>query len=173
MLPLTQPAHLLQTLPSPLRARFPRLWTRRSLLFYATDASTSVCCGPTTSSVRVSPSCVCAACGTLTSVHPANLVLQDTVERVYVGQQYGEIPLGVYLVRGENVVLLGEVDLEREDEIPPQIAAPFPLGQFTGKDLDKMRRAETEARQARHAADAAVLKRTHAFAEHGDEGDQY
>jgi U6 snRNA-associated Sm-like protein LSm1 len=36
-------------------------------------------------------------------------VLQDTIERIYVGQCYGDIPRGIFLIRGENVVLLGEI----------------------------------------------------------------
>ena len=39
----------------------------------------------------------------------ANLVLQDTIERVYVGDCYGDVPRGIFIIRGENVVLLGEV----------------------------------------------------------------
>lgn len=39
----------------------------------------------------------------------ANLVFQDAVERIYVGNKYTDIPVGIYLVRGENVVMLGEV----------------------------------------------------------------
>lgn len=39
----------------------------------------------------------------------ANMVLEETMERIYVGHQYGDIPRGVYLIRGENVVLYGEV----------------------------------------------------------------
>lgn len=39
----------------------------------------------------------------------ANLLLQDTVERIHVGRQYGDIPRGIYLVRGENVALCGEI----------------------------------------------------------------
>jgi U6 snRNA-associated Sm-like protein LSm1 len=39
----------------------------------------------------------------------ANLVLQDTIERIYVGNCYGDIPRGIFLIRGENVVLLGEI----------------------------------------------------------------
>jgi len=35
--------------------------------------------------------------------------LQDAIERIYVGQEYGDIERGIYLIRGENVVLLGEV----------------------------------------------------------------
>lgn len=39
----------------------------------------------------------------------ANLVLQDTVERIYSGTYYAEDPVGLFLVRGENVLLLGEI----------------------------------------------------------------
>ncbi|KAJ5150205.1 hypothetical protein N7448_001783 [Penicillium atrosanguineum] len=56
----------------------------------------------------------------------ANLFFQDTVERIYAGNLYADVPRGVFLVRGENVLLLGEVDLDREDEIPTTITkAPF------------------------------------------------
>ena len=39
----------------------------------------------------------------------ANLVLQDTIERIHVGEEYGDIPRGIFVIRGENVVLLGEI----------------------------------------------------------------
>ncbi|XP_010876651.1 U6 snRNA-associated Sm-like protein LSm1 isoform X2 [Esox lucius] len=39
----------------------------------------------------------------------ANLVLQQTVERIHVGKKYGDLPRGIFIVRGENVVLLGEI----------------------------------------------------------------
>ena len=39
----------------------------------------------------------------------ANLLLQDTIERIHVGEKYGDIPRGIYLVRGENVALCGEI----------------------------------------------------------------
>ena len=35
-----------------------------------------------------------------------------------MGNRYGDVPKGLYIVRGENVVLMGEIDLDREDEIP-------------------------------------------------------
>merc|ERR1719370_955843 len=44
-----------------------------------------------------------------------NLVLHQTIERIHVGQCYGDIPRGVFVVRGENVVLLGEIDLEKTE----------------------------------------------------------
>ncbi len=36
----------------------------------------------------------------------ANLVIESAVERIFVGQRYGDVPLGLQLIRGENVVLL-------------------------------------------------------------------
>ncbi|KAI1855162.1 hypothetical protein JX266_000027 [Neoarthrinium moseri] len=59
----------------------------------------------------------------------ANLVLQSTVERVYatlpeatdesaVKGYYADKPHGIFLVRGENVLLLGEIDLDKDDEPP-------------------------------------------------------
>merc|ERR1712024_10880 len=44
----------------------------------------------------------------------ANLVLHRTIERIHVGSEYGDIPRGIFVVRGENVVLLGEIDNEKE-----------------------------------------------------------
>ena len=39
----------------------------------------------------------------------ANLVLMDAVERLQAGNMYAEVPRGLFLIRGENVVLLGEI----------------------------------------------------------------
>lgn len=39
----------------------------------------------------------------------ANLVLHETIERIYVGKEYGDIPRGIFIIRGENVVFLGEI----------------------------------------------------------------
>lgn len=39
----------------------------------------------------------------------ANLIFQDTVERILVGEKFVDIPKGLFLIRGENVVMLGEV----------------------------------------------------------------
>ncbi|TKA71435.1 hypothetical protein B0A49_04420 [Cryomyces minteri] len=55
----------------------------------------------------------------------ANLVLQDTVERIFAQNLYADIQRGVFLVRGENVLLLGEIDLDKDDYIPePYREAP-------------------------------------------------
>lgn len=39
----------------------------------------------------------------------ANVVLQGACERVIVGELYCDVPLGLYVIRGENVVLIGEL----------------------------------------------------------------
>ncbi|XKL60031.1 hypothetical protein PGB90_001047 [Kerria lacca] len=44
----------------------------------------------------------------------ANLVLHRTVERIHVGSKYGDLPVGVTIIRGENVILLGEIDPFKE-----------------------------------------------------------
>lgn len=67
----------------------------------------------------------------------ANLVLTDTKERYFVTvpppptslstagapaqpkKLFCDIPRGTYLVRGENVLLLGEIDLDKDDDPPP------------------------------------------------------
>lgn len=56
----------------------------------------------------------------------ANLVLQDTLERIYLDDEgvkslekparFGEIYRGVFMVRGENVVMMGTVDIDHEDD---------------------------------------------------------
>nr|CAD2169489.1 unnamed protein product [Meloidogyne enterolobii] len=40
----------------------------------------------------------------------ANLVLHETLERIHVDKYYGDISRGIFLIRGENVVLAGEID---------------------------------------------------------------
>ena len=53
--------------------------------------------------------------GTLRSIDNfSNFVLEDTCQRIIVNKNFGDIPLGLYLLRGDNVVLLGEVDDESE-----------------------------------------------------------
>ncbi|ETV76943.1 hypothetical protein, variant 2 [Aphanomyces astaci] len=46
----------------------------------------------------------------------ANIVLEGTCERHVVGNTYCDIPLGLYIIRGENIVLMGELDQAKEAE---------------------------------------------------------
>jgi len=45
-----------------------------------------------------------------------NLILEDTCERALLGKKYCDVPIGLYIVRGENIVLLGELDEEKETQ---------------------------------------------------------
>lgn len=90
----------------------------------------------------------------------ANLVLTDTKERYYVeapstnGQPrklFCDIQRGTYLVRGENVLILGEIDLDQDDEDPPGYTEG-PVEEVFGlqKKLDEARKKSdrTRARKA-------------------------
>ncbi|XP_059148775.1 U6 snRNA-associated Sm-like protein LSm1 [Physella acuta] len=74
----------------------------------------------------------------------ANLVLHRTIERIHVGKKYGDIPRGIFIVRGENVVLLGEVDLENENNLPLE-----QVNIDTILELQREQQLEREAEQER------------------------
>ncbi|XP_066598609.1 U6 snRNA-associated Sm-like protein LSm1 [Prorops nasuta] len=69
----------------------------------------------------------------------ANIVLHRTIERIHVGKEYGDIPRGIFIVRGENVVLLGEIDIEKEKDLP--------LTQVSVDDILDAQRREQELKQ--------------------------
>ncbi|KAK0090816.1 hypothetical protein PV325_003836 [Microctonus aethiopoides] len=69
----------------------------------------------------------------------ANLVLHRTIERIHVGKEYGDIPRGVFIVRGENVVLLGEIDGDKEKDLP--------LSEVSVDDILDAQRREQELKQ--------------------------
>jgi U6 snRNA-associated Sm-like protein LSm1 len=57
--------------------------------------------------------------GTLRSFdHFMNLVLENTFERVLLKGKYSDIELGLYIVRGDTIVLMGEVDEDKEKSGP-------------------------------------------------------
>lgn len=58
----------------------------------------------------------------------ANLVLQDSIERIFIQGAYGEEARGVYIVRGENVALIGEFDpalrqFNEDNKVPGSLAS--------------------------------------------------
>ncbi|XP_076177857.1 U6 snRNA-associated Sm-like protein LSm1 isoform X1 [Ptiloglossa arizonensis] len=69
----------------------------------------------------------------------ANIVLHRTIERIHVGKEYGDIPRGIFIVRGENVVLLGEIDREKERDLP--------LTEVSVDDILDAQRREQELKQ--------------------------
>ncbi|KAF2214905.1 hypothetical protein CERZMDRAFT_57422 [Cercospora zeae-maydis SCOH1-5] len=70
-----------------------------------------------------------------------NLVLQDTVERLFVQNFYADIDRGLFLVRGENVLLLGEIDLDKDDYIPE------PFEQATAEKVFQLKKQEDKDRK--------------------------
>jgi len=95
----------------------------------------------------------------------ANLVLEDTTERIYHGATYAEEHVGIFLIRGENVVLLGEVDLDQEDEVPLKPVSYTALKPVFLQDMaDKKLRDNVKAQ---------VLFEQKGFCREGGEGDGY
>lgn len=91
----------------------------------------------------------------------ANLVLQSTTERIFapkpetVGSDfpqgyYADISHGIFLVRGENVLLLGEIDLDKDDEPPPG---------FEPAELDVVKKMAEEKKAADKVKDKTRLKK--------------
>jgi len=76
----------------------------------------------------------------------ANVVLENAIERIYVKDTYGDIPLGLFVIRGENVVLLGEIDIEKEAQLKlrkvskEEIVAAFKLEQVAKEAQEKLKR---------------------------------
>lgn len=51
-----------------------------------------------------------------------NLIVEDTCERVLLKGKYCDVPLGLYIVRGDTIVLVGEIEknLEELESVPPE-----------------------------------------------------
>jgi len=95
----------------------------------------------------------------------ANLVLEDTVERIYHGNAFAESWRGLYLIRGENVVLLGEIDLDQEDDIP--------LQQVDWNVLEPYHKNDAEIKKQREETKSQILYEVKGFCKEGGEGDGY
>lgn len=82
-----------------------------------------------------------------------NLVLQDTIERLFVQNLYADIERGLFLVRGENVQLLGEIDLDKDDYVPE----PFELASvekvFALKKAEDQQRKKVDKRKSKKLAE--------------------
>ncbi|KAF4468453.1 small nuclear ribonucleo (LSM1) [Fusarium albosuccineum] len=99
-----------------------------------------------------------------------NLVLQSTIERIFAPSPetagsdrptglYADITHGIFLVRGENVLLLGEIDLDKDDDPPPG---------FELAELDVVKKLAEEKKAAEKVKEKARLKK---LAKQGFEGE--
>ena len=61
-----------------------------------------------------------------------NLILEDTFERVFLTGKFSDVPLGLYIVRGDTIVLMGEVDSDPEME-----AANMGLEKVSPDEIDE------------------------------------
>ncbi|XP_068594754.1 U6 snRNA-associated Sm-like protein LSm1 [Brachionichthys hirsutus] len=80
----------------------------------------------------------------------ANLVFHQTVERIHVGKRFGDIPRGIFIVRGENVVLLGEIDVDR--------SCSALLQQVSIEQILEEQRVQQQAKQETDKVKLQVLK---------------
>lgn len=56
--------------------------------------------------------------GTLRGVDQVtNIVLENCHERVYGENGVEQVPLGLFIVRGDNVAVIGDVDAAKEDKV--------------------------------------------------------
>lgn len=116
--------------------------------------------------------------------YPANIVLQDTIERLYAENLYADIPRGVFLVRGENVLLLGEIvrpcscedttlqplilclqlqDLDKDDDIPE------PYRQAPASEVLKLKKQAEERRKRKDKKRSSHLQALGFEPEHSGE----
>ncbi|KAK4689872.1 U6 snRNA-associated Sm-like protein LSm1, partial [Tremellales sp. Uapishka_1] len=94
----------------------------------------------------------------------ANFLLESTIERLHYRFEYADKDLGVLLIRGENVVALGEVDLIAEDRLP--------LHEVALKELEKKLSDEAKRKDRDHLIKDKVLYQL-GFVSEGREGDAY
>ncbi|XP_045559268.1 U6 snRNA-associated Sm-like protein LSm1 isoform X3 [Salmo salar] len=79
-----------------------------------------------------------------------NLVFHQTVERIHVGKKFGDIPRGIFIVRGENVVLLGEIDIDKLcDNVLQQVSI---------EEILEEQRLQQQAKQKTEKAKVTALK---------------
>lgn len=96
----------------------------------------------------------------------ANLVLQSTIERIFVPPTdpssrglYADIPRGIFLVRGENVLLLGEIDLDKDDDPPAG---------YEAADAETVQKLAKERKDAEKARGKARIGRLNAIGFEGE-----
>jgi len=84
------------------------------------------CCVRMTSSVC---GALCGSDGSQLIPWLANLVIDMTVERTHLERYYADKPVGVMVIRGENVVLMGEIVRSsfQSTVLPASICADIPV----------------------------------------------
>ncbi|WVR07933.1 hypothetical protein IAU60_004976 [Kwoniella sp. DSM 27419] len=94
----------------------------------------------------------------------ANFLLEACVERIHLRYEYAEKDIGILLIRGENVVALGEIDLIAEDMVP--------LREVPWQQLEEQITADNKRRERDNAVRDKILGQM-GFVNEGREGDAY
>ncbi|CDK27795.1 unnamed protein product [Kuraishia capsulata CBS 1993] len=90
----------------------------------------------------------------------ANLVIQDAVERICLpGKRYADEERDTYIIRGENVTMMGELDIDKEDQ---------PMESFTRIPFKE---AEREFKQIQHNIKLSQAKKQEILTKNGLVGD--
>lgn len=74
------------------------------------------------------------------------------LERIHVNDKYGDMERGIFIIRGENVVLLGEIDREKEEQLNCK------LTQVSVEEILDAQRREIEMKQEKSALLRSRLK---------------
>ena len=69
----------------------------------------------------------------------SNIVLEHAEERVVVGKRFADVPLGLYVIRGENLVLLGQIDYAKEE-----VTVSTLLERVTVEEILQLKKDEAE-----------------------------
>ncbi|EIW68877.1 U6 snRNA-associated Sm-like protein LSm8 [Tremella mesenterica] len=59
-----------------------------------------------------------------------NLILSDCVEREYSLEGVEMVPLGLYMIKGDNVAIIGEMDEDKDGSIDYTEIKAEPLGEI-------------------------------------------
>ncbi|CAF1323585.1 unnamed protein product [Rotaria sordida] len=68
-----------------------------------------------------------------------NLVLHQAFERICIGRQYADIPRGLFVIRGENVLFIGELDFHQPLRVP--------LIEVTIEEILKLQKEDIEKKE--------------------------
>ena len=88
----------------------------------------------------------------------ANLLLSSTFERIYVNNKYADIQRGIYLIRGENVVLLGEVDMNMPLKVNLEQVSEMEIKEL--QSIEKKKQEEAEKSKKRSLLDRCLVPNT-------------
>ena len=70
------------------------------------------------------------------------MVLHQAFERICVGQRYADIPRGLFVIRGENVLMICELDFYRPMKVPLYEVSIEEILRLQKEDLEKKQKIE-------------------------------